>query len=255
MTAPRWYPANTTEREMAWALSGGNVRRYFRAFQAADIYLPYRVARDDADRGVPAVTAVEAAARGEVLPRYDSGLIIRRPGDDEWREWPPGGPSETLLDAVSLGDGATIEVFTRADLFAATYPDAPKPVMLGMRWAREAYDDVQRFRPAEPTGRRLAYHAIYREQAGVGPPVGLMVADPRTGDGLIWNHRLRGWQYNPGAVARKTLALEQDDVSPVDRAEAERVALKITKGLEVLPDEETIRWIFGWKGEPPQGPE
>lgn len=188
-------------------------------------------------------------------------------------------------------------MFTRADLFAATYPDAPStrsmfstvlrlfpaghalsvnpggpagldltgdqvplleqwergkpipsPVMLGMRWAREAFDDAQRLRPAEPRGRRLAYHAIYREQAGVGPPVGLMVADPRTGDGLIWNHRLGGWQYNPGAVARKTFALEQDDVSPVDRAEAERVALKITKGLEVLPDEETIHWIFGWKG-------
>jgi hypothetical protein len=28
--------------------------------------------------------------------------------------------------------------------------------------------------------------------------------------------------------------------------------LEITKGTEALPDEETILWIFQWKGAPPQ---
>jgi hypothetical protein len=99
----------------------------------------------------------------------------------------------------------------------------------------------------------LAYYALYDRAAGVGPPRGLLVEEVKTGDGLVWNHRIQSWQYNPGLVARTVHDWRNEDrLALVERAEAERVALLITDGQESLPDEETIYWIFQWKGEPPR---
>lgn len=48
-----WYPENPIERELAWALSGRNYARYFRAFADAPLYLPFR---PDESADGPAVT-------------------------------------------------------------------------------------------------------------------------------------------------------------------------------------------------------
>ena len=97
-----------------------------------------------------------------------------------------------------------------------------------------------------------SYFALWKKRIGDGPPVGIFVKDPETGDALLWNHRQKAWQYNPDLVARFLFDDRNwDRYESVDRETAERVTLGIT-GWEVLPDEETIAWIFSWKGAPPQ---
>ncbi len=97
-----------------------------------------------------------------------------------------------------------------------------------------------------------SYFALWKKQVGVGEPTGIIVRDVKTGDALLWNHRQKAWQYNPDLVVRFLDDYRNlDQYEPIDRETAERVALGIT-GRQELPDEETIAWIFSWKGEPPQ---
>ncbi|HEX6686362.1 MAG TPA: hypothetical protein VF062_26560 [Candidatus Limnocylindrales bacterium] len=69
---------------------------------------------------------------------------------------------------------------------------------------------------------------------------------------MHWNHDQQAWVYSP-AICADWLSDEDNDERRLDmpRAEAERLTLTITGGEE-LPDEDTILWIFQWKGEPPQ---
>ena len=105
----------------------------------------------------------------------------------------------------------------------------------------------------------LAYYAIYKDDITVDnpqPPAGIFILDTKTNDALLWNHRSKAWQYDP----RLVLEFLDDDrnwdrVEEVDRATAERITVEITKAsygyIQELPDEDTIRWIFHWKGETP----
>lgn len=52
------------------------------------------------------VTAVEPAARGELLPKSDPEVLVERLADTDWAPWPPGGAGGALADAVASGDGA-----------------------------------------------------------------------------------------------------------------------------------------------------
>jgi hypothetical protein len=69
-----WYPANTAERAMAWALSTGNYTRYFRAFTRTDLFLPSREGGDPDGLGEPITAEV---AGHTVLPVFtsDEGLL------------------------------------------------------------------------------------------------------------------------------------------------------------------------------------
>jgi hypothetical protein len=40
-------------------------------------------------------------------------------------------------------------------------------------------------------------------------------------------------------------------IKNASRAEADDAAWVVSSGNERLPDEDTIRWIFQWKGQPP----
>ena len=69
---------------------------------------------------------------------------------------------------------------------------------------------------------------------------------------MLWDHRAQAWVYNPGLVVRflddyRNFERQEE----VDRETAERITPDITGG-EPLPDEETIAWIFQWRGRPPQ---
>ncbi|MDG4820928.1 hypothetical protein O7635_03555 [Asanoa sp. WMMD1127] len=97
-----------------------------------------------------------------------------------------------------------------------------------------------------------SYYVVYgrrdREQAA-----GVFVMDVGPGDALLWDHKLKAWSYNPALVVGFLDDDRNDDRwASVDRAEAERIALGVTGGEE-LPDEETIGWIFRWRGRPRQG--
>ncbi len=109
----------------------------------------------------------------------------------------------------------------------------------------------------------LEYFAIYRNEYGweqgeapVGIIVDQQVAAPDWSrseyHALHWNHVKRAWVYDPEGCA---LYLSDEDnlerQRPIERDEAERITPPITGGEE-LPDEDTILWIFQWKGEPPQ---
>jgi hypothetical protein len=70
---------------------------------------------------------------------------------------------------------------------------------------------------------------------------------------MHWNHVQSAWVYDPDGNAA---VLGDDDeygerIREIERGEAERVTPGITGG-EGLPDEDTIRWVFQWKGAPPQ---
>jgi hypothetical protein len=69
---------------------------------------------------------------------------------------------------------------------------------------------------------------------------------------IAWDHLQQAWVYDPDEIA--AYLGDEDMVDrqrSLDRAEAERVTPLITGGEE-LPDEDTIQWIFQWKGKPPQ---
>jgi hypothetical protein len=97
----------------------------------------------------------------------------------------------------------------------------------------------------------LTYYIIYKSETD-RTPAGIIVRGRGGVDALIWNHRLGAWQYNP-RTAVDFLGNDEnwDSYEAVPREVAERVAPQVTGGEE-LPDEDTIRWIFQWKGEPPQ---
>jgi hypothetical protein len=97
-----------------------------------------------------------------------------------------------------------------------------------------------------------SYYAVYNKRDR-DQVAGLFVMDVRAGHGLLWDHRLKAWSYNPELVLRFLDDDRNDDRwDSVDRAIAERIAPSITGGEE-LPDEETIAWVFQWRGRPPQG--
>jgi hypothetical protein len=99
----------------------------------------------------------------------------------------------------------------------------------------------------------LIYYAIYDQDTTKPPPRGIFVMEWETDDGLIWNHLSKAWRYDPTLIARFIFDVRNlDRFEEIDRATAEQVTLAITEGRRTLPDEETIRWIFQWKGEPPQ---
>src|SRR5690349_15918477 len=97
----------------------------------------------------------------------------------------------------------------------------------------------------------LTYYALYKRNTTDPNASSIVILSPTTTDALLWNRRERAWVYDPTAAHR--ILFNQDNwnrFKEVDRAEAERITPGIT-GSEPLPDEETIRWLFQWKGEPP----
>ena len=99
--------------------------------------------------------------------------------------------------------------------------------------------------------RELWYFVLYRSTTD-RRPAGIAVQgfDGTEGHGLIWSHRAGAWTYDPGG-AGGWMTDNPDRSDEVTREEAERAAPIATGGQE-LPDEDTIWWIFQWKGEPPQ---
>ena len=95
----------------------------------------------------------------------------------------------------------------------------------------------------------LSYFLIYRTDAQ-STPTGLFVK--KSPHAMLWDHRAKAWVYDPELVGRFIHRLDNiDRYRKVDRETAERAAPQITGG-EKLPDEETIGWIFQWRGNPPQ---
>ena len=109
----------------------------------------------------------------------------------------------------------------------------------------------------------MDYYALYEfdfDWEKGRPPVGIIVshsvhAPDRSSlvyHAMHWDHQEMGWVYAP---ERCSSFLGRDDnlerQRAIERAEAERITPAITGGEE-LPDEDTILWIFQWKGEPPQ---
>lgn len=98
----------------------------------------------------------------------------------------------------------------------------------------------------------FAYYLTYRDDKRT-TPAGIFVTGSM--GAMLWDHRDKAWSYDPGLVGRFLNSLDNiDRFEVVDRETAERVAPQITGG-EKLPDEETIRWIFQWRGNPPQADE
>ncbi|HEX6968031.1 MAG TPA: hypothetical protein VF174_04335 [Micromonosporaceae bacterium] len=95
----------------------------------------------------------------------------------------------------------------------------------------------------------LSYFLLYRTREQTSP-TGLFVKSVE--HAILWDHREKAWVYDPELVARYLDSVDNiDRYRKVDRQTAEQAAPQITGG-ERLPDEETIRWIFQWRGEPPQ---
>ena len=98
----------------------------------------------------------------------------------------------------------------------------------------------------------LTYYALY-DQSPADPPRGICVMDWRASDGLLWDHFAKAWSYDPELIGRLIFDERNlDRIEEIDRTKAEQVTLAVTEGRERLPDEDTIRWIFQWKGDPPQ---
>lgn len=114
----------------------------------------------------------------------------------------------------------------------------------------------------------MDYYALYDHDNGWErgePPVGIIVelCDGLTSEGacveyhaMHWDHGSKAWVYDPEGNAEiladvDTFAERQRSV---ERDEAELITPAITGGEE-LPDEDTIRWIFQWRGDPPQAPD
>jgi hypothetical protein len=104
--------------------------------------------------------------------------------------------------------------------------------------------------------RRLWYFVLYKS-AEDRTPAGIAVqgsggVEVPTGHGLVWSHRAGAWRYDPAAAGEWVGDEDYRGMSDeVTREVAEQVAPMVTGGEE-LPDEETIWWIFQWKGDPPQ---
>jgi hypothetical protein len=98
----------------------------------------------------------------------------------------------------------------------------------------------------------LSYYVVYDKKAGSAPPGGIIVLETRSGDALIWNHQSKAWQYDPQTAQRFIFDDQNlDRLEVVDRDTAQLATIQVT-GREPLPDEDTIAWIFQWKGSPPQ---
>ncbi|MFC7758193.1 hypothetical protein ACFQY4_09415 [Catellatospora bangladeshensis] len=70
---------------------------------------------------------------------------------------------------------------------------------------------------------------------------------------MYWDKVQKAWIFDPVSIERFRFKAENiDRYDRITRAEAEALMLVNTEGTEALPDEETILWIFQWKGEPPQ---
>lgn len=68
--------------------------------------------------------------------------------------------------------------------------------------------------------------------------------DVGAGKAILWDHRSRGWAFDPGLVVRFVNDYRNiDRFETVDRATAENVAVTVTGGT-ALPDEEGIRAMF-----------
>lgn len=100
--------------------------------------------------------------------------------------------------------------------------------------------------------RKLSYYVIYRS-ATDHTPAGIVVrgVDGTEIHGMVWSHREKGWLYDVTLSGEAVNQRDWDELARVTREEAERVTPTVTGG-EQLPDDETIWWIFQWKGDPPQ---
>jgi hypothetical protein len=97
----------------------------------------------------------------------------------------------------------------------------------------------------------VTYYAFYPRDTSK-PPRGIFVTHGGV-DAMLWSRRKKAWIYDPWKVAYLMDHHEYMDRSKeISRQEAEDLTLRITEGKEALPDEETILWIFQWKGAPPQ---
>jgi hypothetical protein len=108
----------------------------------------------------------------------------------------------------------------------------------------------------------IEYIALYRNYSGWEKgedPVGIVVEqkiyapdmESMEYHSMHWSHFQEGWVYDPQGDAKLLAEIDEDTFREIEREEAERVTPGITGG-EGLPDEDTIRWIFQWKGAPPQ---
>lgn len=108
----------------------------------------------------------------------------------------------------------------------------------------------------------IEYTAIYTNYLGWergDEPVGIVVVQKihapdwssMVYHAMHWSHYQQGWVYDPTGNSRYLAEEDEDRLRNIEREEAERVTPGITGG-EGLPDEDTVRWIFQWKGAPPQ---
>jgi hypothetical protein len=94
----------------------------------------------------------------------------------------------------------------------------------------------------------LFYQALYLKDLDDfpdQPPTGLIIMGEGHEEYMIWDHRAQGWYYDPEA-ANYILSSPDHDYRrrPVKRAEAEQIAMVITKGADPLPSEEEILEAF-----------
>ncbi|MFD0593568.1 hypothetical protein ACFQZ4_14435 [Catellatospora coxensis] len=94
----------------------------------------------------------------------------------------------------------------------------------------------------------LHYKAIYRKDIEDFPDqeaVGLIIAGEGYLEYLIWDHRAQSWRYDP-ETAGFILGRDTYDYRrrPIDRPEAEQIAMAITNGTDPLPSEEEILEVF-----------
>jgi hypothetical protein len=97
----------------------------------------------------------------------------------------------------------------------------------------------------------LVYYLLYKTTVSQPPPTGIVILESRTTDALVWDHLDKAWVYDPELAHEAVFGFENwEKFRAVSRAEAEEATPGITE-TEPLPDEDTIRWLFHWKGEPP----
>ena len=103
----------------------------------------------------------------------------------------------------------------------------------------------------------INYYQTYVRDERDGLPRGIFVV--RSNDpayAMYWDKVQKAWIFDPVSIERFRFKAENiDRYDRITRAEAEALMLENTEGTEALPDEETILWIFQWKGAPPQNEE